>query len=133
MAKSCFISASADTLPHLEGLRSLLQQKGVQVTVPSDLKLGLAWPHLLLDTLRRVDFIIAVVMGETGNSNVYYEIGLARVREPEPSASIACTLERCLSKHDARQLALSRSWGAAPLAPSSEGQACLRRADPPVS
>src|SRR5262249_10786699 len=77
MAKSCFISASAAALPHLESLRNLLRQKGVHITVPSDLKPGLAWPDLLRDTLRRIDFVIAVVMGEDGNNNVYYEIGLA--------------------------------------------------------
>ena len=78
MAKSCFISASAAALPHLESLRNLLRQKGVQITVPSDLKPGLAWPDLLHDTLRRVDFVIAVVTGEAdNNNNVYYEAGLA--------------------------------------------------------
>src|SRR5919108_2172011 len=58
---------------------------------------------------------------------------LALVRDPGPSAPFSCTLELSMSKHDARQAAWFRGWGAAPIAPTSEAQPRRPLADPSAS
>jgi hypothetical protein len=74
--KTCFISAPVNV--DLSVLRSVLRSKGIKPVLPFELEItGANFREQIEKAIRHADFLVAVLTGDMGNSNVFFELGYA--------------------------------------------------------
>jgi nucleoside 2-deoxyribosyltransferase len=74
--KTCFISAPVNV--DLSVLRSVLRSKGIEAVLPFELEItGANFREQIEKAIRKADFLIAVLTGNIGNANVFFELGYA--------------------------------------------------------
>ena len=74
-SKTCFIAAPAGT--NLAVLRATLEERGLQVLVPSDLEVGVDWASEIQKQLGRADLVIGVITADQSSPWVLFELGQA--------------------------------------------------------
>ena len=71
---AAFISAPPDV--NTSELAGALEARGLNVLRADEIGIGMSWSESLRQSLKRADYVIAVV-GERPNANVLYELGMA--------------------------------------------------------
>lgn len=74
---TCFITAAPAIGDQLDSLVALLRAQNVDVAVPAFTTAGPAWADVLRETIRRADFVVAILTPGTALANVTYEVGVA--------------------------------------------------------
>ena len=77
--KSVFISAP--TFVNSVSIRKMLENEGARTVAADESGSGLTLPFAVAEGIKAADMAIGIVDGSSGSSQVFFEMGIARMRE----------------------------------------------------